>query len=77
MKKRQGAPRKPAAKAKRELIQIRVGAAEKAAFVRASDLDGKKLSEWIRDRLRKTAQNELERHGENIPFFPTQAWESR
>jgi hypothetical protein len=72
MKRRPGAPRKPAAKAKRELVQIRLGAAEKAGFALAADLDGKKLSEWIRDRLRRDARQEIEAHGQPVPFLPVQ-----
>jgi uncharacterized protein (DUF1778 family) len=71
MKKR-GAPRKPTAKAKRDLIQIRVGAAEKAAFEQAAELDGKKLSEWMRDRLRRLSREELQAHGQTVPFLPVQ-----
>jgi hypothetical protein len=69
MKKKSGAPHKPDAKAKRELVQIRLGITEKAAFVRAADLDGKKLSEWIRDRLRSVSRKELESRGEEVPFL--------
>jgi len=69
MKKKPGAPRKSAARAKLALIQIRLNEAEKATFRAAADLDGKKLSEWIRDRLRRDARQELELHGREIPFL--------
>jgi hypothetical protein len=68
MAKKRGAPRKPAAKAKRELVQIRLGTAEKAAFLLAAELDGKKMSEWIRDRLRRLSRQEIEAHGRPVPF---------
>lgn len=71
MAKSRGAPRKPAAKAKAELLQIRVNAAEKQAFTDAAELDGKKLSEWVRDRLRRLSREELEGHGRNVAFLPS------
>jgi uncharacterized protein (DUF1778 family) len=64
-----GAPRKSPDKAKAELIQLRVNSAEKRAFTDAADLDGKKLSEWIRDRLRRLAREELEREGRPVAFL--------
>jgi uncharacterized protein (DUF1778 family) len=70
MKKKRGAPHKPPDTAKGALLQIRLNAAEKAGFQRAADLDGKKLSEWIRDRLRRLARDELEAHGQSVPFLP-------
>ena len=69
MKKKRGAPPKPAASAKRALVQIRLNEAEKEAFAQAADLDGKKLSEWIRDRLRRVSRAELEEHGRTVPFL--------
>ncbi len=69
MKKKQGAPLKSAAKSKDELIQIRVNSAEKRAFLDASELDGKKLSEWIRDRLRRLSREELQDAGQEVPFL--------
>jgi len=65
-----GAPVKPAEKAKRALVQIRLNTAEKAGFIQAADLDGKKLSEWIRDRLRRLAREELQQQGLAVPFLP-------
>jgi hypothetical protein len=73
MKKKQGAPRKSASKVKAELIQLRVNGAEKQAFVAAADLDGKKLSEWIRDRLRRLSRQELEDAGRLVPFLASKA----
>ena len=69
MAKKRGAPSKGADKAKAELIQLRVNAAEKKAFVDAADLDGKKLSEWIRDRLRRLSRQELEESGRQVAFL--------
>ena len=67
-----GAPKKPPDKVKGALIQLRVNAAEKQAFGDAADLDGKKLSEWMRDRLRRLAREELEQHGQRVPFLPAE-----
>jgi uncharacterized protein (DUF1778 family) len=69
MKKRAGgAPKKPPEKAKSALVQMRVNPAEKEAFQLAADLDGKKLSEWMRDRLRRDSRQELEATGRQAPF---------
>jgi uncharacterized protein (DUF1778 family) len=69
MKPKRGAPRKSPAKSKRALVQIRLHETEKKAFEQAADLDGKKLSEWIRDRLRRNSREELERLGQEVPFL--------
>jgi hypothetical protein len=66
---KRGAPKKPSDKAKSELLQIRVQTAEKRAFSAAAELDGKKLSEWIRDRLRRLSRQELEAAGIPVPFL--------
>ena len=68
MKKR-GAPKKAPVDAKGDTLQIRVNAAEKEAFTEAAKLDGKKRSEWMRDRLRRLARQELERAGKKVPFL--------
>jgi hypothetical protein len=68
---RKGAPKKSAAKSKNELLQIRVAATEKQGFQEAAELDGKKLSEWIRDRLRRDSRQELESLGRKVPFMPS------
>jgi hypothetical protein len=54
---------------KEERCEIRMSAAEKQAFSEAAQLDGKKLSEWIRDRLRRTARQELQEAGLNVAFL--------
>lgn len=70
MGKKRGAPQKSADVAKSSLLQIRLSVVEKEAFANAAELDGKKLSEWIRDRLRRVAREELEDHGVPVPFLP-------
>jgi uncharacterized protein (DUF1778 family) len=67
-KKRQGRPPKPAAKQKKRYLQVRITDAEKAAFDRAAEIDGKQLAVWVRDRLRIAAQADLERKGESPGF---------
>jgi|HubBroStandDraft_6_1064221.scaffolds.fasta_scaffold510368_2 hypothetical protein len=67
-KKRQGRPPKPAAKQKKRYLQVRVTDAEKAAFDRAADIDGKLLAVWVRERLRKAAEVDLGRKGEAPAF---------
>jgi uncharacterized protein (DUF1778 family) len=52
-------------------LQVRLAADEKAAFVSAAAIDGKGLSEWLRDRLRRDARQELEAHGQTVPFLPS------
>jgi hypothetical protein len=69
MKKKRGAPTKPPAKAKGELVQIRLTADEKAAFVQAADLEGSALSQWIRNRLRRVSREELEAQGQPVQFL--------
>jgi hypothetical protein len=67
--KKIGAPKKAPDRAKVEMLQIRVSSAEKQAFQDAADADGKKMSEWIRDRLRRLSKQELERSGRQVPFL--------
>lgn len=68
---RKPAARRPAARGGRtELLQVRLSPAEKAGFSAAAALDGKGLSEWLRDRLRRDARQELEAHGQTVPFLP-------
>jgi hypothetical protein len=68
-KNKGGAPKKPALLAKGAIIQLRINPAEKEAFQKAADLDGKKLSEWMRDRLRRVSRQELEAAGGEVPFM--------
>ncbi len=69
MGKKRGAPRKTAERSKRALVQIRLSDAEKKAFELAAEQDGKKLSEWIRDRLRRLSREELQSNGHEVPFL--------
>lgn len=69
-KPKRGAPKKSPEKAKTGRIPIRVSDAEKEAFRAAAELDGKTTSDWIRDRLRRNARQELEAAGQHVPFIP-------
>ena len=53
---------------KTDSLKIRVTPAEKASFELASGLAGIALSAWVRERLRRACQRELEAAGEQIPF---------
>lgn len=72
-KKKLGAPKKSPDKARSVLMQFRVTPPEQQAIQIAADFDGKKLSEWIRDRLRRIARDELEKAGLPNPFLPVQS----
>ena len=55
-------------KRKGELLQVRLNAAEKAAFNEAASLSGIPLSGWVRERLRRAAIRELEDAGKPVAF---------
>jgi hypothetical protein len=59
MKKTSGQRRKDPRRAKSQLFQMRLSPAEKRAFSRAAELDGKTLSGWVSDRLRRLARQEI------------------
>jgi len=69
MKKKRGAPRKPLAQTKGELMQIRLSAAEKQGFVDAAELCGQSVSVWLRDQMRRTAQQQLQEAGRAVPWL--------
>jgi hypothetical protein len=48
---------------------MRLEMAEKNAFRAAAELAGLDLSAWIRERLRRSAWEELERVGQSVPFL--------
>ena len=66
---RRGRPHGATGKAKGELMQVRLDVAEKQAFTDAASMDGKDLSEWVRDRLRRIARQELEKAGKPVAFL--------
>jgi uncharacterized protein (DUF1778 family) len=62
-------------KAKAELLQIRLSVSEKTTFSDAAELDGKNVSEWIRDRLRRVSRQELQEAGKTEAFLAGYAME--
>jgi uncharacterized protein (DUF1778 family) len=50
-------------------MQTRLTPAEQKAFADAAELDGKEVSVWVRDRLRRLAQEELLKAGKSDPFL--------
>ena len=54
-KKQMGRPPLPAGAGRDQFMQLRLTAAEKAAYKRAAKLAGEPLSEWIRGCLDKAA----------------------
>jgi uncharacterized protein (DUF1778 family) len=66
---KRGRPQGSSGKAKGEVMQIRMDAAEKQTFTDAASLDGKDLSEWVRDRLRRLARQELEQAKMPVAFL--------
>jgi predicted HicB family RNase H-like nuclease len=61
--------RKPPDASKDEYFQFRLSGPEKQAFTDAAIADGKSLSGWIRDRLRRLARDELQATGKPVPFL--------
>ena len=69
MKKRPpGRPTKPLDKSLSEQFLFRLSPQEKRAFQDAADLAGQQLSPWMRERLRRVAQRELEGAGRPVAF---------
>ncbi|MDP9175471.1 MAG: hypothetical protein M3O30_16640 [Planctomycetota bacterium] len=68
MEKR-GRPSKPKGTTKEEYLELRLDAAEKQAFWDAASLSGMALSVWVRSKLRKAAQRELEDAGHSVAFL--------
>ena len=68
-KKQRGRPRKKTADSKSHLLQVRLEASEKDGFEQAAKMADIPLSEWVRDRLRDIATEELEEHGKKPKFL--------
>ena len=49
-------------------LDLRITAADKAAFQRAAELDERVLADWVRNRLRRAAEAELARKGKKRPL---------
>jgi uncharacterized protein (DUF1778 family) len=67
--KKIGRPRKPKGTTKEEYMELRLDAAEKQAFWDAAELSGMALSVWVRERLRRAAQRELEEAKRPVAFM--------
>lgn len=52
-----------------ERLEIRLEPKEKEGFEKAAGISGLPLSAWVRERLRRSARQELEDAGEAIPFM--------
>jgi hypothetical protein len=50
-------------------LQVRLSGAERAAFEDAARVAGLSISAWVRDRLRRTAREELQSAGIKVPFI--------
>ncbi|TMQ32505.1 MAG: hypothetical protein E6K70_18185 [Planctomycetota bacterium] len=82
MKKRRRPAGSVTGAAKANLMKIRVTAAEKHRYRRtplarasgynAAALDGKDLSAWARDRLRRLGRHELEQAGRPVAFLKSE-----
>src|SRR5262245_40862287 len=67
--RRRGRPKKDPARAKGEYLDIRLEMAEKQAFRDAAEVAGLDLSAWVRERLRRSARQELEEVGRMVAFL--------
>lgn len=60
MKRKRGRPPKSPEGRLVERIEVRADAADKLQLEKAAEVAGLKLSDWIRDRLKRAAQSELQ-----------------
>ena len=67
-KKRLGRPKKKPEEVRRRYLQVRIDDQEKEGFHEAAQLSGLPLSNWVRDRLRRVASQELKAAGHSVPF---------
>src|SRR5262245_57764724 len=67
--KKRGRPIGSTAKAKGALMQFRADSLEKQAFYEAAALSGLTVSAWIRERLRRICQGELQAARRPVPFL--------
>ena len=54
---------------KRETLEVRLEPGEKEGFKAAAEIAGIDLSAWVRERLRRSARQELEEARLPIPFL--------
>jgi uncharacterized protein (DUF1778 family) len=63
MNAKMGRPPKPPEERLTERLEVRAATDEKADFERSAALAGLKLSDWIRDRLKRASRRELRAQG--------------
>lgn len=54
-------------------LQVRLSKAEKETLAAAARVAGVSTSSWVRDRLRRTARQELQASGIKVPFLEEMA----
>lgn len=69
MVNKRGRPPVSAEKAKAESLEVRLTDAEKRSFLDAAEHSGLSLSSWVRERLRRTAAQELRDAGKPVAFL--------
>ena len=67
--KRRGRPPKSSDDARSEYLDVRLDEREKTAFKQAAELAGLALSAWVRERLRRSARQELLEAGRQVGFL--------
>lgn len=74
MKKHLNSGGRPSKKHTREeYLEVRLTVEEKQAFKEAAELAGIGLSTWVRERLRRSARQELGQVGQKAAFLPIAA----
>ena len=69
-KQRRGRPKKSSDTTKSLSILLRLEPREKQGFADAAAIAGVPLSVWMRERLRRTATEELQGAQQPVPFLP-------
>ena len=64
-----GRPPKGSGLAKSESILLRLQPCEKAVFGEAAAIAGVPLAVWMRERMRRAANDELQAAGREVPFI--------
>lgn len=60
-KRGRGRPPKPPEDTKGDVLHLRVGQDERAAYQETADRNGMPLSEWVRDRLNRAVKRETKK----------------
>ena len=67
--KKLGRPKLPKGTTKQDWMEMRLHPAEKQAFRDAAELSGMALSVWVRARLHRASQKELEEANKPVAFM--------